>query len=381
MIRTFAIAILSVFIAGASLFLWLPRTTLSEVSSEKEIVAGMEKCHESKSKASCLKGLAAELVDRFSIPEILTVFKEHEAEAAFFGACHEEAHYLGREAYKKIGSVAKVYAQGSEICLGGVYHGALEGYFIEKKLLLGKDNMAEIKTAVASVCDEVEAETPRSFTQCHHGLGHALMFAVEDSLPDALSLCDALPKQSYRDGCYTGAFMQNVVNRNSTDHPNSMLRDDEPLYPCPVLGIVYQPICYTYAVLEHYQGNVEKGIELCGMIPEKYSEECFRTFGRNAVMYTDQPATIIGNCSKISKQIYRKACLLSAAGELLVRYGLESKLSIELCSLLDTLNQAECFAELGRRARTLVVDYKKVAEFCFSIKNEKYREACVADSI
>lgn len=378
--RNFAIAALSLFVLWAVYFLYLT-PFFSQASTEQYVVKGMTECYEGEFEKKCLMELSVNLLERFSLPEILAVFREHESEEAFFRTCHEEAHYLGREAYRRLGSVAKVYAQSNETCLGGVFHGALEGYFIESDLVLGQDNFANIRSAVSNICKEVEAETPHSFDQCHHGLGHALMFAAEDSLVDALSLCDALETVSEREGCYTGAFMQNVVNQNSQDHPTAMFKANDPLYPCPVLSKQYQKICYTYAVLERYQGDTEKGIELCGLMPREFTRECFRTLGRNTVMYSEDVAVIASQCNQIGKLEDREACLIAAAGSLLVRFELDSPLSIRLCSLLEGSGRNKCFAELGRLAQKMVAEASEAAGFCASLKEEADRSSCEGGNI
>jgi hypothetical protein len=378
-LRNILISVLGAFVFFSGIFLVLSKPAESHASNEEYIVAGMESCTTSGERKRCMEELAGGMLDRAEIPEILEVFAAHHREPAFFNNCHEEAHYLGREAYKRIGSLVKVYSQSSEVCLGGVFHGALEGYFIANGLILGPDNQEEIRGAVSSVCHEVEAETLHSLGQCHHGLGHALMFAAEDSLPNALSLCDALEKLTYREVCYTGAFMQNVVNRNSVDHPVYMLKENDPMYPCNVLDERYKRICYTYAVLEQFQGDLQKGIKLCGSIPEEMRVECFRTLGRNAVMYIDEPVDLVKNCQQIEGSAYREACLLSSAGELLIRYDLVSPLSLEMCSLMDAELREKCFSELGREARRLVADESKVSAYCERIQDEPYQKACIEE--
>lgn len=354
-----------------------------EIIGDKEnyIVSSMKRCYQANInvRRDCLREITNDFLDHFSIKEILAIFSKHQLEKEFFNTCHEAAHYLGQEAYKRLNSVARVYEQTDATCIGGVFHGAIEGYFMKNNISLQENNVLEIAHAVSQICDEIKNyNTPLYLTGCHHGLGHALMFVTEDDLPKALALCDNLQTDKYRSHCYTGAFMQNVQNYRSSDHPKAMIKEDDPLYPCTALNEKYQPICYTYAVLERYQGNVDKGIALCGMIPEHLRTGCFMTFGLNRTMYSDNAETLEDGCAHIKNEQYYSACVVGAAGYLVVKYGTESRLSFSFCSVVAKGSKSECYGAIGRMARSVMTNSNGIVGFCDNIPEAPHRASCMS---
>lgn len=384
-LRTFVAIVLGFVIATFSYFLIVldntsPRDNGFVDDKENYIASNMRRCYHAQSKKNCLHTMAKNLVNHFSIKEILVVFAKHEHEKEFFTTCHEIAHYIGQEAYKRVGSIGTIYEQSDETCLGGIFHGAIEGYFMKKNIVLQEANMPKIAKEISHICDEIQHYgNPQYFTQCHHGLGHALMFITADDLSATLALCDNLETTAHRALCYTGAFMQNVINYGSRDHPNAMIKEDDPLYPCTVLDERYQSICYTYAVLERYQGNISKGIALCGMIPPSLRNDCFITFGRNITMYSDNPEVLKDKCAHIKDKEYQTACMVGVASNLVVRYGTQSTLSLEFCSTVDEESKNECYATIGGIAKSILTNPNGIAEFCEDISEAPYRALCMSD--
>lgn len=351
-------------------------------AADPYIVSNMQRCYTSDTRTTCLQELANVFLDHFSVREILAVFARHAREEAFFTICHETSHFLGQEAYKRADSVAKVYEQTDDTCLGGVFHGTLEGYFMKRSLVLQEGNMPEIAEAVAHICDEVEGyDNKYYFVQCHHGLGHALIYVASDDLPTGLSLCDNLETSADRGYCYTGAFMQNSNNYGSFDHPKAMIKPEDPLYPCPVLDPKYQPMCYTYAVLERYQDNVEKSITLCDMIPEHLRIECLSTFGRNITLYSNDPKVLQDNCAHIEDTEGYLACVTSVADYLTIRYGLTSSIPFTFCQAMDEEDKDTCYGSVGGVARSLTAKEDDIIKFCSAIPEAAYRAVCVTGHI
>ncbi len=348
-------------------------------TAETFIVSRMHTCYLSDAQSTCLKEAAASLLDRFSIREILVVFATHEREPEFFTTCHEVAHYIGQGGYQRLGTVGDVYAQSDRTCLGGVFHGAIEGYFMERGLLLDGENDEVVAQEVSNICGNLaQYERPQYFTECHHGLGHALMYAAHDELPRALALCDALETTGRQHLCYTGAFMQNVDNYGSGDHPAAMIRADDPLYPCTVLDERYAHMCYSYAVLERFQKDVEKSIELCSSAPAPFRADCFQTMGRNLTLYSDDPETLNRQCGTVSDADERTSCVEGAAYNLIVRYGPESTLPFMFCaSAVHEDVQRACYQSLGAAVRAQMKDERGVEEVCARAEDASSRSWCM----
>src|SRR3989344_7731134 len=104
----------------------------ADVDAQNYITQRLQNCLHEKYKKTCLKNASGDFLDNYSLEEIQAVFAKNEQEPQYFTQCHETAHYLGQEAYKRLGDIKVVFAKSTYICLGGMFHGAVEGYFMQK---------------------------------------------------------------------------------------------------------------------------------------------------------------------------------------------------------------------------------------------------------
>lgn len=318
---------------------------LSKAEAEEYIKATMERCAAEDYGSNCLKNAARDFYGKFPLENILSIFDKHEKDSAFFENCHETAHYLGREAYKRVKDIPQIYAEATRTCLGGVLHGAVEGYLIEKKIKL--NDFKAIAEELPVICGQPDQyKVKQKYTECHHGLGHAVMFFTDNDLINGLSLCDELEKDSQRELCYTGALMANFDSIGSKDHPSKYYDENNPMYPCNILDERYSRQCYTYGVLVLHQYEVENAISICDRVPEKHRLGCFATFGRDRIMITSDPAVIKDQCSKIKSREMQKECFKGAAHNLVIRFGSKSSLAPQLCSLLEGDIREACFSKV-----------------------------------
>ena len=335
----------------------------------------MANCMTAKLRGACLKSVAKDLLDRYTLPDVLQVFNQNETRPEFFDRCHETAHYLGQEAFYRLGSIPAVYAQASRACLGGTYHGAVEGYLISKRIKA--DNYDAVRKEIPNICgDPAQYRVHQEYTECAHGLGHATMYFTENDLPKALALCDAGKNFEEREICYTGAFMANWDSVGSTDHPTQYAKADDPLYPCYILDERYQRQCYTYGVLTTSQNSVERSAELCRQIPERFRTECFATIGRDRTMVTADPAELRRQCGLIPERDYRLVCLYDAAYNLVVRFGIASDIPFSFCAAAPEEEQAKCYDRIATAVPNLAPDEASRQAFCDRIPDEEYRLSC-----
>lgn len=355
------------------LFFIFTRNNIEEASGF--IVAKMQECHENQEEGRCYSKAAEAFIERYEIPEILAVFKKNEKEPEFFTKCHLTAHYLGRLAYKKFGSAQKVFSQSDYTCLGGVIHGAMEGYFIEKDIPLTPENEPLIADEVADLCGKYDDyPVPQKHTECLHGLGHALMFYAQNEVPKALELCDVLGI-SDREICYSGVFMENWTNVGNVDHPTKYARLNDPLFPCPVLARQYQRICYTYGVLVLPQSSIQKSIEACFKVPDEYQNDCFQTLGRDRTIISASPKEIKDQCDQIINPNFIRECYKGAAYNLVIRFGTQSDLAFQFCDLIK--DKSDCYAQIGRGLRKMARDQNEILAACSRTNNKEYEKICV----
>ncbi|OGZ44905.1 MAG: hypothetical protein A2756_03470 [Candidatus Ryanbacteria bacterium RIFCSPHIGHO2_01_FULL_48_27] len=361
----------------------LENTARASKDADAFVRMTLEDCQKSPVRESkaCHQQAARTLLDVFSLAQVLSIFDRHEAEPLFFDNCHEVAHFLGQEAYRRMRSVSQIFAQSSRACLGGAFHGAVEGYFMERAMLPGMVSDAVMGQEIANLCGEKKTYTrPQDFIECNHGMGHALMFLAEDDLLRALHLCDYLPNTEQRQLCFTGALMANFTGAQSKDHPAKYFRADDPLYPCPILSDEYQEMCYTYGVLSLHQEDYEKAVAICRLVPEHYQDACFKTYGRDRTMITSDAATITRQCSIIGSPIFERDCVNAAAFNLVIRFGMETVYAFNLCALQSGASAGGCYGELVRAAQRSTRDVAAMQAFCSRIP-EAYRNGCGLDAL
>lgn len=351
---------------------------ISLINIDEKITSSLQACSTHEYRNTCLKDLSKDLLGMTTLSEILPVLERHEKEEPYFSFCHSLTHYLGQEAYKKLGNVPSVYAQATSACLGGIYHGAIEGYFIEKKITVDgtEEQDAIIGEHVRSICGKQEHyKKPQEFTECNHGLGHALMFVTDNDLIRALKLCDYAPSQGEQELCYTGALMQNSDSINDKTHPSKYGKAGDLIYPCPILEEKYQHMCYTYGVLSRLQYEEEKAVSICNSIPSDYRTECFATYGRDRTMATSSPEELVRQCSIIQNESYKKECIGGAGYNIIIRFGLSSPLPFTFCDLTQH-NKEYCYEHVFRAVKTQTKDTAELETFCQKLSNETLNREC-----
>jgi hypothetical protein len=378
-IRKYKIILSIIFLIVVSLFLLikgqpsLQDRALNEVGNY--IILRMSDCHKNNSSNQCYEANAEDFISRFKLGDIMDIFYKNEKTPEFFTKCHLTAHYLGQIAYKKYKSIPTIFAEANRACLGGVYHGAVEGYFMAQGVTDIKDE--GVKEQIKNVCGvPKDYAEPQKFIECNHGLGHATMYLTENDLPGALDLCDALSSKNERDLCYTGALMANGDSFNSGDHPTKYIRDDDPLYPCPILKKSQQEQCYTYGVLSRFQHNLLKSIDICLSIPAEFKGNCFETIGRDRTMLSANPQELKSQCYQIEQDEWRKYCISGTAYNLVVRFGALSNIPIDYCGITDSKYKNNCYTRIFNALKNITTDKEARENFCKKIDNIIYKNQC-----
>lgn len=347
---------------------------------EGKIRTGMQECRVSPRPSSCYRLFASELLGRFPLADILFVFAANETKPEFFQQCHEVAHYLGQEEYRKTGNLRGVFGASNHACLAGAFHGGVEGYFMARGIRLGKENFVEIGRAVSEICgDPASYDRPQEFTECNHGLGHAVMYIADYDLPPALALCDELGARTEQELCYTGAFMANANSVASNDHPSRYIRADDPLYPCPILAEQYQRMCYTYAVLARFQYVPEQSVAICNSVPEPYRRGCFETYGRDRTMVTANPRELKNQCALVSNPLFRQDCIRGVAYNLAVRFGIDSDLPFSFCDIVSFEERDVCYRSIARALRKVTPEIGMARSRCNTGGTLEYRAVCLEE--
>lgn len=347
-------------------------------SSNLYISQKMADCYKLSQKYQCNKEIAEDFLSKYSLEEILKVFDVNEKQPVFFENCHSVAHSLGQNEYQRTRDLRKVFEESSRACLGGVYHGAVEGYFMEKNISPGEENTEETMKEVSRICGKSEEyKRPQDFIECNHGLGHALMYVVNNNLPKALDYCDAISLNNSRELCYTGALMSNNDSFGSTEHPTQYVKSDDPLYPCNILKKHQQNQCYSYGVLNRFQYDLPKSIKICLSVPTDYQHSCFETIGRDRTIITADPIILKNQCETIPEPDFKKDCFKGTSYNTMVRFGSKSEIPLNYCAILGSEFTDLCYSRLLDALKRVESNSQNRKNFCEKIPFEQFKKECL----
>ncbi len=341
----------------------------------------MKKCYEIQGANRCYEKTARELLVKASYEDILKAVESNEQLPEITTHCHEMLHFLGRIEYQHKKDIRDVLNRSSGVCLAGSYHGAVEGYFIDKKIPLNARDDSIYTAEFPKICGSRSSyKKEEIYNQCNHGLGHAMMLVTEDEIPRSLKLCDSLNGIKDQEMCYTGVFMENFSSSTNSDHPSKYIKDNDKLYPCDILEKGYLRICYSllaprFLKISNY--NWPEAIQLCNSIPEAFKIPCFSTLGSDQVGSLAKPKEMIDNCKNISIIKYLDACLQGTVRHLIIRYSGNTKLAMELCSGVSNKYKQNCYSQLGFSLRDWVIDQTQLNKTCEIIQDTTYSGFCI----
>lgn len=380
---TILIAILSLF-----LLLVLPRYAPSKSAAHTSIIdpdaflrAGMAVCAQQSGSAQCYRNLASDLLAQAPMRTVLEAIARSEQYSEVFSQCHQLTHFLARAHYANTKNVPLAFNSCTSACHGGCYHGVIEGYFKEHNIDIGTLDHALIGKQIRTVCGQEGAHaSPRIYSECLHGIGHAMMFITEADLPRSLTLCDALATPSSRETCYSGVFMENSSSSTNRDHPTKYLNPKDPLYPCSILADQYKTICYQYQssyFAELSQWNWHQTIALCEKVPLPYREGCMHIIGTNQVGYTQDTVIMLSTCNLIKEPAYTISCIRGIVSALGGRYvGAHARMQ-EFCAIVDAPHKNSCYGQIGDTLESWGLSASEKEQICAQTVETAYISICI----
>ncbi|HEX8831458.1 MAG TPA: hypothetical protein VF705_09850, partial [Longimicrobium sp.] len=321
-----------------------------------------------------------------------------ETEASVRRDAHPLAHGLGIAAYHDPQTMAATFAACPNTQISGCYHGVIQGYFLD----LARRGNPLTAQDMNAVCAP-HLGNGLLWGQCNHGLGHGLMALLRNQLPAVLDRCDMLSDAGAREGCYGGAFMENIVavthpeataeshhalshgsgghnahagqqaaghegmNHAGMDHsgmdhsgmdhaamghgdsaaaaPWKPLDRNDPLYPCTVVAEKYRYQCYliqTSAILPQMAGDIPHTAQACSRAPENMVRVCYASLGRDITAYAGRdPRKTAEMCSRAGPAA-EPACVRGAAVSL-VDVSQNVADGVALCALVPDTARAGCY--------------------------------------
>ncbi len=294
---------------------------------------------------------------------------------------HPYTHHLGRASFAYYKDVAEAFAHCRETFWSGCYHGVLESYL---------RSLPEVRAdTIAAVCTrEIDAwQSTFLQYQCLHGLGHGLALYFDYQLPSALEGCDALASPWERESCYSGVFMENVVaflqphsthqDHHHAERPRSLLRPEDPLYPCTTVDEPYQRACYrmqSSAILIFSQHDFAKAFRVCADAPAAFVSVCYESLGRDASGFTLRDAEKTMSLCRQGSLEQATACLVGAVKDFILTHA-DPQRGLAFCRWLDDASKKACYAATGEVLLSLYPDNQQRARSCAQAETE-YVDVC-----
>lgn len=328
---------------------------------------------------------------------------------------HVYAHAIGIAAGKGRRDVASAFSECSESFQSGCYHGVIQAYFAGLDSISGAD-----ANALCAPFRRSEADKWLRF-QCVHGMGHGLTMLYDHDLPKGLAGCDLLTDWWDRHSCYSGAFMENIVNVTMPHHPASALAhhdgkaeampgmDDHDMsdmghdmghdmsgmahenapkfkpvdpadqqYPCSKMDERYLSACYemqTSVMLYNNKGDIAGAAKECDKAPVSMRATCYASLGRDISSYSQQKHSEAIRMCSLGTPKYQPYCYYGLVKNFI---DLDARPGdgIAMCrDVPGTANKAVCYNAVGEQLLALTASADSRRALCSTAETE-FVDAC-----
>ena len=369
-------------------------------------------CASAADKPACYESLLAIPAARGRVKVAMGALSQLAArDADIRRSGHVYAHAIGIAAGKGRRDVASAFSECSESFQSGCYHGVIQAYFA------GLDSIsAADANALCAPFRRNEADKWLRF-QCVHGMGHGLTMLYDHDLPKGLAGCDLLTEWWDRHSCYSGAFMENIVNVTMPHHPASALAhhdgkaeempgmDDHDMsdmghdmsgmahgsgpkfkpidpsdqqYPCSKMGERYLSACYemqTSVMLYNNKGDIAGAAKECDKAPVAMRAICYASLGRDISSYSQQKHSEAIRMCSLGTPKYQPYCYYGLVKNFI---DLDARPSdgIAMCrDVPGSANKAVCYNAVGEQILALTASVDSRRALCSSAEAE-YVDAC-----
>lgn len=189
---------------------------------------------------------------------------------------HDMAHSVGRETAKDYGSNFKAF----DLCPITFNYGCSHGFF--EYVLARTDTPKEAATTICESLGGSNHFLTAGFS-CYHGVGHGIMMAEAYNVQNSLKACNTMPKDTAKDGCWQGVFMENVNAGMTGRALPGVFKKTDPLSPCDKVGDRYKHECFiNHAgwLMTVARDNIREGTRYClKASPARYKSSCWQSIG------------------------------------------------------------------------------------------------------
>jgi hypothetical protein len=341
---------------------------------------------------------------------------------------HMYAHSLGLAAYSGADRVGATFRQCLPTFQSGCYHGVIQAYFVDKAGSGGADSLTADE--VNELCQDYRDSPDGDWLlfQCVHGMGHGLSMVSGHDLKRTLARCDLLRSGWEREGCYGGAFMENIMEAVSPHHavgrpgeaehaggagemagmdmpgmdmsgmemggmdhashaghgaasgaaPAKLIDPADPLYPCSALPDRYLHSCYqmqTSVILHFNHANFADAARTCDRVSNRYRTECYQSLGRDVSAFTLQDYGRAAKLCSNGNPNFQPWCHIGFVKNV-VDVTADYTKGLDYCRSLDAVpNKKACYRAVGEEVASLTADDAKRDAACGEAE-WAYRESC-----
>lgn len=298
---------------------------------------------------------------------------------------HQLAHGVGRVTAERFG----VNAQAFLLCPTSFNYGCQHGYF---EYVLGRARSP--RDAAALICGTIErdaAYSPKFKFYCYHGIGHGVMMAAAYDLKRALDACDSFESDMARNGCWQGAFMENVNAGIRGTARSGVFSELDPLAPCNAVDEKYRHECFiNHAgwLMKLFGNAVGPATAACLHAPDGYVGACLQSIG---LMVTNpawqvslskqpqsaEPEKLAWDLCRQFPADHREQCVIGAADNIMNFDGLEVARVGRFCTIVPAAYRAACHERIGVALRSQTVDVATLRVRCASLGG-KAASSCFA---
>lgn len=277
----------------------------------------------------------------------------------------------------------------------GCYHGVIEAGL---SYLAIEERTRVIRKACME--DRLIQETQYFVNQCLHWFGHGVAIFTDNTLKEALAMCDGLSENFESDEvqlCLSGAFHAGSVPGNADDrllhNVANVWKEGDPYYPCLDIEEKFRGHCYSHAAGRTLSNDLEVNFRTCDNIPESdpvkkldYVERCYdsaaNTLLAQVIMQLDMTdeekiKKIVSDCRQYSREGYRKFCYAGAARYWVLRDPLLNNMNpFEICRRAEESAKPACYANIGFGNNENYYSEEKLREYCGNSEPD-YIEFCL----
>lgn len=310
---------------------------------------------------------------------------------------HPFAHTIGQYSYKyydqfKDLDLSSKIGRALVECDGfgsfGCYHGVIE-------VSLGKIPIEERPSIVRKACvkDPLITSKPYYQQQCAHWFGHAVAIFSNETLMQALSMCEGLDPNWGHGAvqlCLSGVFHAGLapgeIIEDETVNIGNVFKEGDPYYPCLDIPERFRGHCYSHAYGRARSGDIGVQLKTCDNIPEPdlkkkkvYAGGCYDSVGNNVIeMSNFDPQKAVETCKQYASPNLRMYCYGGAARYWVLRNPLlENTKPLELCSKAEEQNKPHCYARAGFGNFENFASQDILSQFCSKAESE-YQKYCRA---